>query len=125
MRVMAKITIPVTNGNEAITTGRMGKIVQAAMENLKPEAAYFTALDGCRTAIFFLDMQDSSKMPPAVRAVFRWPQRRDPDHAGHERRGTREGLRSGRQHDQEDSADLTRKGPGATEGQRFSLPLTA
>jgi len=50
-------------GNRAIQENKMQQIVPKVMEQLKPEAAYFTADRGARTAYFFFDMKDSSQMP--------------------------------------------------------------
>lgn len=41
MRMMMKVTVPVEAGNRAIADGTLPKTIEAAMESLKPEAAYF------------------------------------------------------------------------------------
>ena len=63
MRVMLKISIPTEDGNKAIRDGSLGKTIETAMAELKPEAAYFTVDGGKRTAFMVLDMKDSSQMP--------------------------------------------------------------
>jgi hypothetical protein len=70
MRMMLKVTIPVEAGNTAIKDGTLPRTLQNTTERLKPEAAYFFAEDGRRTALFFFDMQDVSQIPPIVEPLF-------------------------------------------------------
>ncbi|MEU9731170.1 DUF3303 family protein [Streptomyces sp. NPDC048002] len=70
MRVMLKATLDTEKGNEAIRDGRMPKVMQAAMEKLRPEAAYFGPEGGHRTCWMVIDLQDSSQLPPAAEPFF-------------------------------------------------------
>ena len=70
MRMMLKVTIPVEAGNKSIKDGTLPRVMQSTMERLKPEAAYFLAEDGKRTALFFFDMQDVSHIPVIVEPLF-------------------------------------------------------
>lgn len=70
MRVIARITIPVESGNQAIQDGTIGGLMQQTAEQWKPEAMYFTALDGKRTAIIVFDLPDASDMPPFAEPFF-------------------------------------------------------
>ena len=63
MRMMLKVTVPTVEGNKALKDGSMGKFIEHTLSDLKPEAAYFTAEKGQRTAYLFVDMTDSSEMP--------------------------------------------------------------
>ena len=63
MRTMLKATVPVAAGNAAIRDERMGKVLEAAAKNLRPEATYFYTENGKRTALFFFDMKDVSDIP--------------------------------------------------------------
>jgi hypothetical protein len=63
MRVLLKATMDTEKANEAIRNGTLGKLVQESVEQIKPEAAYFTTDHGKRTAYLVFDMQDSSQMP--------------------------------------------------------------
>ena len=73
MRTMVRIAIPAADGNRAIMDGTLGKVMEKAMAELKPEAAYFTAEKGQRTAYLFLDMTDSADLPAvAERFWFGW-----------------------------------------------------
>jgi len=71
MRVMARISIPVEAGNRGIQAGSLPKVMQAAAERWKPEAAYFTTFDGRRTAYFVFDLPDSSDIPSFAEPFFR------------------------------------------------------
>ncbi|MFI8828665.1 hypothetical protein [Streptomyces sp. NPDC053431] len=56
--------------NQAIQQGTLQKTVEGALEELKPEAAYFTVSDGCRTAYVFFDLDDPSMMPKISEPFF-------------------------------------------------------
>ncbi len=70
MRVRVKIQMPVDAGSQAIKDGRLPKLMESALAPLKPEAAYFFAEDGKRTAELFLDMKDASQIPAIVEPFF-------------------------------------------------------
>jgi hypothetical protein len=68
--MMMKVTMGLEAGNRAGKDGRLGKIISATSEKLKPEAAYFTTSHGKRTALFFFDMTDSAMMPAVAEHLF-------------------------------------------------------
>jgi hypothetical protein len=70
MRMMLKITIPTADGNRAIKDGSLPRILEATMNKLKPEAAYFLADNGLRSAMIFFDMRDASDIPVVVEPLF-------------------------------------------------------
>ncbi|MFF6997672.1 DUF3303 family protein [Streptomyces sp. NPDC008313] len=70
MRVMLKATMNTDKTNEVIESGKLPKIVQDTMEQIKPEAAYFGAHNGRRTCYMVFDMQDSSQMPSIAEPFF-------------------------------------------------------
>jgi hypothetical protein len=63
MRVLLKASMDTEKANEAIRNGTLAKLIQESVEQIKPEAAYFTADNGQRTAFLVFDMQESSQMP--------------------------------------------------------------
>jgi hypothetical protein len=67
---MAKISIPVEAGNQAIKDGTIGTMMQRAAERWKPEAMYFTTFDGRRTAFMVFDFPDASNLPPFAEPFF-------------------------------------------------------
>ncbi|WP_395448183.1 hypothetical protein ACHMW7_25415 [Aminobacter sp. UC22_36] len=70
MRMMLKVSIPTEDGNRAIKDGTLPKAIERAMADLKPEAAYFTAEGGRRTAFIFIDMAHASDMPMVAERFF-------------------------------------------------------
>ena len=63
MRFLAKIQIPVDVGNDRVKDGSLGGTLQKILMQQKPEAAYFTDLDGLRTVLLVLDIADASAIP--------------------------------------------------------------
>jgi hypothetical protein len=70
MRMMLKFTLPVEKGNEAFHSGALRTINEALIEKLKPEAAYFSPLDGKRGGMLFFEMRDPSQIVEAVEPLF-------------------------------------------------------
>jgi hypothetical protein len=70
MRVMIKFGFPVEVGNAGIRTGKVEKVFQQIMEELKPEAAYFHAVDGDRGGFFVVNMQESSEIADIAERLF-------------------------------------------------------
>lgn len=62
MKLMMTVRIPVEAGNRAIADGSMQAAFEALMEKIKPEAAYFTMIDGCRGAIFVHEVEEVYKL---------------------------------------------------------------
>lgn len=70
MRFLLKVNIPVEAGNAAAKTGMLGATIQSILEELKPEAVYFTANNGQRCGFIFLEMQDASQIPAIAEPWF-------------------------------------------------------
>jgi hypothetical protein len=70
MRVMLTFTLPVEKGNQAFIDGSLGKTMESVMSKLKPEAAYFTTLNGKRGGMLFLDLAEPSQVVEAVEPFF-------------------------------------------------------
>ena len=70
MRMMIKFSFPVDAGNAAIRTGKVEKVFQQLIEDLKPEAAYFHAVDGDRGGFFVVNMQESSQIAEIAERLF-------------------------------------------------------
>ena len=70
MRMMLKVSIPVESGNAAVKDGNLKKILGDALERLKPEAAYFLAEDGRRTAMMVFDLADQADIPSIAEPFF-------------------------------------------------------
>ena len=70
MKFLLKVNIPVDAGNTAAKAGKLGATIQSILADLKPEAVYFTAESGQRTAFIFLEMQDASQIPAIAEPWF-------------------------------------------------------
>jgi hypothetical protein len=70
MRFLLKVSIPVEAGNEAAMSGTLGETIQSILNDLKPEAAYFTDDNGKRTGFIFFDMKDTSQIPSVAEPWF-------------------------------------------------------
>ena len=70
MRVMVKFSFSVDAGNAAIRTGKLERVFQQLIEDLKPEAAYFHAVDGDRGGFFIVNMQESSQIADIAERLF-------------------------------------------------------
>jgi hypothetical protein len=64
--MLITIEIPAARGNAAIKDGSLQKTVEAAMQDLQPEAAYFTVLNGNRGAVLVADLPDVSAIPQVL-----------------------------------------------------------
>lgn len=70
MRTLLKITMPVEQGNKAMKEGTLPRIVQALIQELKPESSYFYPERGRRTALFVFDLKDPSQIPQVAEPLF-------------------------------------------------------
>ena len=70
MRMMMVCSMPAEQFNEAVKDGSTGAKMKKVMEAIKPEAAYFTAMNGKRTAVLIVDLADASKIPSLAEPWF-------------------------------------------------------
>jgi hypothetical protein len=70
MRMLLRMQMDVEAGNRAIKDGSFGEMLERVMGQIKPEAAYFTAIDGKRTGLIFFDLQDPSQIPAIAEPFF-------------------------------------------------------
>jgi hypothetical protein len=68
--MLLKVTIPVEKGNAGIADGSLPRRLQAILGDLRPEAAYFLAYEGKRTALIVLDLADPSQIPSIAEPFF-------------------------------------------------------
>ena len=70
MRMLLKVSIPNDAGNAAILNGTLAGTIQKILDELKPEAAYFSEDNGERTGYIFFDMQEPSQLPAVAEPWF-------------------------------------------------------
>ncbi len=70
MRCLLTVSIPVEAGNAAISDGSLPKTIESILADMKPEAAYFTAVAGKRTGLIFFDLKDTSEIPAIAEPWF-------------------------------------------------------
>ncbi len=70
MRFIITCRIPVERGNALVKAGTLGSTIQSIMEEMKPEAAYFTDIDGARGGYIVVNMDDASQVPALAEPLF-------------------------------------------------------
>jgi hypothetical protein len=70
MRTLLKVTIPVDHGNSGIEHGTLPKTIENILSDLKPEAAYFTTIEGKRSGLIVFDLKDPSQIPMVAEPWF-------------------------------------------------------
>ncbi len=70
MRFLFKASWDIEAGNKLARDGRLGVTVASILDDLKPEAAYFLAEKGKRTAFLIVDMEDASQIPAVAEPWF-------------------------------------------------------
>jgi hypothetical protein len=67
---MLSFRMPTEKGNALIKEGKLAETLQSIMEELKPEAAYFTDVDGARGGYLIVNMDDASQLPAIAEPLF-------------------------------------------------------
>ena len=70
MRCMLTFRVPPGEGNAAMKDGTLMPAFQSIMEELQPEAAYFTGVEGARGGYLIVNMDDASQLPAMVEPLF-------------------------------------------------------
>ncbi|MBZ5619728.1 MAG: hypothetical protein LAQ69_13540 [Acidobacteriia bacterium] len=70
MRMTLKVSLPNETANAAVVNGTLGATIQKILDDLKPEAVYFTEDNGERTGYIFFDMRESSQLPAVAEPWF-------------------------------------------------------
>jgi hypothetical protein len=70
MRTLLRAVFPVESSNAAAKNGSLAKTLENTVARLKPEATYFAAHDGKRSATFVFDLKDPSDIPSIVEPLF-------------------------------------------------------
>lgn len=70
MKVIFTAEFPAEPFNSLVKSGKAGEILGSIMEEIKPEAVYFTEFDGCRSVLMIIDMNNSSDIPKHAEPFF-------------------------------------------------------
>jgi len=70
MRTLMKISVPVEQGNTSLQEGRLPVVLEQTLGRLTPEAAYFFADQGRRSALIVFDLKDPSEIPVITEPLF-------------------------------------------------------
>ena len=70
MRFMITCRIPVAKGNESAKAASLDSTIQSIMEELKPEAAYFSEIEGARSGYIVVNMDDASQISAIAETLF-------------------------------------------------------
>jgi hypothetical protein len=67
-----QVRIPIGAGNDALRDPEFGRKMNALLEEIKAQAAYFTAVDGQRGGYVIVDVKDASEIPAIAEPFFLW-----------------------------------------------------
>jgi hypothetical protein len=70
MRVLLRVTMPHETFNAAVRDGSAGRKLTSILQDLKPEAVYFTEFGGKRSSIIIVDLPDASRIPALAEPWF-------------------------------------------------------
>ena len=70
MKMLVHAIIPNEPFNTAVRNGTAGTTLKKILDEIKPEAVYFTEFGGKRGTIFIVDVADSSKVPGICEPFF-------------------------------------------------------
>lgn len=63
MRTILFVQLPLEPFNTAVRNGTAGATMKKILDDAKPEAAYFTEIDGHRSGILIVDIPSASDIP--------------------------------------------------------------
>ncbi|WP_035840650.1 hypothetical protein [Kitasatospora azatica] len=70
MRMLLTVQLDTAKANKAITDKTLPKVMKSVHDRIKPEAAFFTAVDGMRTHFLVFDLKEPSDMPSIAEPFF-------------------------------------------------------
>ena len=70
MRFLIRVSMPHEPFNSYVKDGSAGAKMGKIMNELKPEAAYFMDMDGLRTGILIVNMDNTSQIPAIAEPWF-------------------------------------------------------
>lgn len=70
MKFLVKAELPLDKGNQIIANGNLPTVMSNVLETLKPEASYFLAENGNRTAYLFVNCENGWDIPAIAEPLF-------------------------------------------------------
>ncbi len=70
MRMLVDFNFPLEPFNTLVRNGTVGQKIQQILEDIKPEAVYFSERNGKRGGILIVDVADPSKVPAIAEPLF-------------------------------------------------------
>ena len=70
MRMLMKVGMPHEPFNTLVRKGKADATLRRILADIKPEAAYFTEINGQRTAILIVDVKEPSRIPSLAEPFF-------------------------------------------------------
>jgi len=70
MRFMITSRIPVEKANQLAKTGSLHSTIHSIVEELKPEAAYFSDIEGARVGYIVVNIDDASQISARAETLF-------------------------------------------------------
>jgi hypothetical protein len=67
---MVTFSIQPEKGDALIKDGSMGETIQSILEEIKPEAVYFTTMEGTRGGIIVINVDEASQIPSMTEPLF-------------------------------------------------------
>ena len=70
MRMILKVSMPTEVMNGLMIEGKLASTMEKLLGRLQPEAAYFTAMDGERTALIVVNVAEPSELMKVAEPFF-------------------------------------------------------
>jgi hypothetical protein len=70
MRILLRASFPSEPFNTLVRKGTASKIMGKIIAAIKPESVYFTDMEGMRTAILIVNMENASQIPALAEPFF-------------------------------------------------------
>jgi hypothetical protein len=70
MRFLVIVSPPIEAVNESMQDGKFASTMQDILDEIKPEAAYFTEMDGYRTAVLVVNIAETHEMAKIAEPFF-------------------------------------------------------
>jgi hypothetical protein len=70
MRILLTVRLPHETFNAAVKDGSVGRKTEAILDAIKPEAVYFTEMNGQRTIVMIAELEKPSMVPALAEPWF-------------------------------------------------------